>query len=48
MKIYVIGTLVAAGFAGGLFNAPAVAQTADTVVLPHPKKHLGAGLVRAI
>jgi metallo-beta-lactamase class B len=31
MKIYVIGTLVAAGLAGGFFNAPAAAQTADTI-----------------
>ena len=31
MKIYVIGTLAAAGLAGGFFNAPAAAQTADTI-----------------
>ena len=32
MKTHTIGTLVAAGLVGGLFNAPATAQTADTVV----------------
>jgi hypothetical protein len=31
MKTHAIGTLVAAGLAGGLFNALAAAQTADTI-----------------
>src|ERR1700730_5404183 len=42
MKIYVIGTLVAAGLAGGLFNSPAVAQTADTI-----EAHIAAAKVAA-
>jgi metallo-beta-lactamase class B len=31
MRMYTIATLVAAGLVGGLSNAPAIAQTADTV-----------------
>ena len=31
MKTHTVGTFVAAGLIGGLFNAPATAQTADTI-----------------